>query len=187
MEILLLLAMFFIVLTVFSFIFSYYVSFYRLLRGDAPFVPVPSGILSEIAKALEIKEGSVVYDLGCGDGRILTGCCFTQPKAEYIGYETNLPIFLLAWIRILKTKKSCSIKVFRKNFFGENLSKATHIFTYLMPRPMERLEEKFKRELAPGTRLVTCAFPLKNKEPDKIIDLGQSELSITNKLYVYDF
>ena len=79
------------------------------------------------------------------------------------------------------------MKVFRKNFFGENLSKATHVFTYLMPKQMEKLEKKFERELAPGTRLVTCTFPLKKKEPAGIIDLGRSELYLARKLYVYDF
>jgi len=174
-------------LTVILLSISYFFSFYRLLRGDAPFVPVPSAVLPEIAKALEIRENSVVYDLGCGDGKVLIACSRAQPKAKYVGYEISLAIFLLAWIRILKMKKSCSMKIFRKNFFGENLSKATHIFTYLMPKQMRQLEEKFERELSPGTRLVTCTFPLKKKEPAGIIDLGRSELFLARKLYVYDF
>lgn len=174
-------------LTVILLSISYFFSFYRLLRGDAPFVPVPSAILPEITKALGIRENSVVYDLGCGDGKVLMACASSQPKAKYVGYEISLAIFLLAWIRILKTKKSRSIKVFRKNFFGADFSKATHIFTYLMPKQMEKLEEKFERELAPGTRLVTCSFPLKTREPSSTVDLERSELLLARKLYVYDF
>lgn len=179
--------MFFIFLVVFFLIYSFFFSYYRLLRGDAPFVPVPSVVMSEITKALEIGENSVVYDLGCGDGKVLMACLRTQPKAKYVGYEINLSIFLLAWIRMLKTKKYRSIKIFRKNFFGADFSKATHVFTYLMPRQMEKLEEKFERELSPGTRLVTCSFPLKIKEPSGIIELGRSKLFLVRKIYVYDF
>jgi len=178
---------FIIGLIVFSLITSYFFSYYRLLRGDAPFVPVPSVVLPEITKALGIRENSVVYDLGCGEGKVLMACASSQPKAEYVGYEISLAVFILAWIRIWKTKKYRSIKVFRKNFFGADLSKATHVFTYLMPKQMEKLEEKFERELAPGTRLVTCSFPLKIKEPSSIIDLGRSELLLARKIYVYDF
>jgi len=178
---------FIISLIVFSLITSYFFSYYRLLRGDAPFVPVPSAVLPEITKALGIRENSVVYDLGCGDGKVLMACSKAQPKAKYVGYEISLAIFLLAWIRVLKTKKYRSIKIFRKNFFGEDFSKATHIFTYLMPKQMARLEEKFERELSPGTRLATCSFPLKTKEPSSIINLGRSELLLVRKIYVYDF
>jgi hypothetical protein len=167
--------------------FSYFSSFYRLLRGDAPFVPVPSAVLPEIAKALEIGENSVVYDLGCGDGKVLIACSKVQSKARYVGYEISLAIFLLAWIRIFRVKKSRSMKILRKNFFGENLSKATHVFTYLMPKQMEQLEKKFEQELKPGTRLVTCTFPLKEKEPTSIIELGRSEIFLARKLYVYDY
>ena len=167
--------------------FSYFFSFYRLLRGDAPFVPVPSAVLPEIAQVLEIKENSVVYDLGCGDGKVLLACASSQPKAKYVGYEISLAIFLLAWIRILRMRKPRCIKVFRKNFFGADLSKATHVFTYLMPKQMQQLEEKFERELAPGTRLVTCTFPLKKREPTCTIDLDRSELSLARKIFIYDF
>lgn len=166
---------------------AYFISFFRLLRGDAPFVPVPSAVLPEITKALGIKENSVVYDLGCGDGKVLMACAKAQPKAKYIGYEISLAIFLLAWIRIFKKKKCHSIKIFRKNFFGADFSKATHIFTYLMTKQMEKLEEKFEQELSPGTRLVTCSFPLKTKKPSSIIDLERSELALVKKIYVYDF
>jgi hypothetical protein len=166
---------------------AYFFSFYRLLRGDAPFVPVPSAVLPEITKALGIKENSVVYDLGCGDGKVLMACSKMQPKAKYVGYEISLAIYLLAWIRILKMKKNHSIKIFRKNFFVADFSKATHVFTYLMPKQMGKLEEKFEHEFSAGTRLVTCSFPLKTKEPSSIIDLGRSELMLVRKIYVYDF
>ena len=174
-------------LIVFSLMFSYLFSFYRLLRGNAPFVPVPSAVIPEITKALGISENSVVYDLGCGDGKVLMACASSQPKAKYVGYEISLAIFLLAWIRILKMKRSRSIKVFRKNFFGADFSKATHIFTYLMPKQMGKLEEIFERELTSGTRLVTCSFPLKIKKPSDVIDLERSEFLLVRKLYVYDF
>jgi len=166
---------------------SYLLALQRLVRGDAPFVPVPTAALSEIAKALEIGENSSVYDLGCGDGKVLVACSKVQPKAKYFGYEISLAIFLLAWIRSFKNRKSSKMKIFRKNFFREDLSGATHIFTYLMPKQMKKLEEKFEKELLPGTRLVSCTFHLQNKKPDRVIDLNLSKYAIASKLYVYNY
>ncbi|MFA5925951.1 MAG: hypothetical protein WC831_03365 [Parcubacteria group bacterium] len=169
------------------FSFSYLVSLHRLTRGGAPFVPVPNSVLPEITNALEIKERSVVYDLGCGDGKVLAACYNIQPLANYVGYEISLAVFLLAWIRNRKSGRSRKTKIFRKNFFREDLSKATHVFTYLLPRQMKELEIKFEKEFAPGTRLVSCTFPLENRKPEKVILLNRSKFSIASKLYVYDF
>ncbi len=167
--------------------FSYLSALQRLVRGDAPFVPVPTAALSEITKILEISENSTMYDLGCGDGKVLAACSKVQPKAEYFGYEISFAIFLLAWIRSFRQRKSSKIKIFRKNFFKDDLSGATHIFTYLMPKQMKKLEEKFEKELLKGTRLVSCTFPLQNKKPDKIINLNLPKYSIARKLYVYNY
>lgn len=178
----------FFVLALFAFYsFSYISALHRLVRGDAPFVPVPSAALSEIAKALEISENSAVYDLGCGDGKVLVACSKVQPKAEYSGYEISFAIFLLARMRSFRNRKLNKIKIFRKNFFREDLSGATHIFTYLMPKQMKLLEEKFEKELAPGTRVVSCTFPLQNKRPSEIIELNLPKYSIASKLYVYGY
>jgi hypothetical protein len=167
--------------------FSYLSALQRLVRGDAPFVPVPTAALSEIAKALEINENSIVYDLGCGDGKVLVACSRIQPKANYFGYEISFAIFLLAWIRSFRQRKSSKIKILRKNFFHEDFSGATHVFTYLMPKQMKKLEKKFEDELSSGARLVSCTFALQNKKPDKVIDLNLPKYSIASKLYVYNY
>lgn len=48
--------------------------FWSAFTTRAPFVPAPREILPAIVQALELKKGDVVYDLGCGDGRVLEAC-----------------------------------------------------------------------------------------------------------------
>jgi len=174
-------------LAVALFLAAYSSSYWRLLKGEAPYVPVSGKAIPEIIKALDIKKDSVVYDLGCGDGRVLFAAHKFQPKAVYVGLEKNLAIFLCAWIRARRLKKSDSVKIFKKDFFSKDISEATHVFTYLMPKMMKNLAPKFQKELAPGTRLVSCDFPISRKEPSQIIELRKDGYSPFYKLFVYDF
>lgn len=180
-------ATFFFLLITVLLLSSFYFSYFRLLRGEAPFVPLPRRAISEVLKALEINQNSVVYDLGCGDGRVLLAAHEAQPLAKYVGYEKNFVIFLLARLKVFKIRKPHSIKILKNDFFLENLSPATHIFTYLLPKPMRGLDLKLKGELRPGTRLVSCDFPLKSKNPTQVIDIKSSRFAVAGSLYVYDF
>ncbi|MEK7211069.1 MAG: hypothetical protein AAB731_00360, partial [Patescibacteria group bacterium] len=80
-----------------------------------------------------------------------------------------------------------NVKILRKNFFRADLSAATHIFTYLFPKPMNELLPKFKKELKPGARVVSCDFLFKEKEPAEIIELHRSKNQLARRLYVYEF
>src|SRR3989339_1582916 len=65
-------------------------------KNKVPFVAASSYVLEDIAKALEVKDDSVVYDLGCGDGRILIYLSKLNSKANYIGVENSAFPILLA-------------------------------------------------------------------------------------------
>jgi SAM-dependent methyltransferase len=174
-------------LAVVFFLVSYISSYWRLLEGEAPYVPVSVSAIPEVIKVLGIKKNSIVYDLGCGDGRVLFAGHKFQPKATYIGLEKNIAIFLYAWIRTMKIKKPRRVKIFKRDFLFEDISKATHIFAYLMPRMMEKLTPKFERELAPGARVVSCDFPIRTREPVGVIEVENEEYKPLCKLFVYDF
>jgi len=158
-------------------------------KNKAPFVTSSKAVLKDIEKALEIKDNSLVYDLGCGDGRILFHLSDLYPKAKYIGIENGAFPFLLSKIGAYYNKKKTNnqVEVLRKNFFREDLSNATHIFTYLYPNVMDDLLPKFDKELKPGTRLVSLSFQFTNKRPLTEIDLNRSKYKLGRKIYVYQF
>ena len=121
-------------------------------RNRVPFVATSHAVLKSIEKALEIKDDSIVYDLGCGDARILLYLSKFNPKAKYIGIENNpFPLLLARFGSFLNNKKTGNkVEIINGNFFKQNLSKATHIFTYLSPSLMDDLLPKFDSELKPG-------------------------------------
>lgn len=155
-------------------------------RTQAPFIPVPKTILPTIVKILDVRDDSIVYDLGCGDGRLLISCFQSNPRGTYVGIEKAIFPFWLARFKLRKIRSE-NVKIIRQNFFNCDLSSATHIFTYLYSQPMDLLLPKLQRELKPGARLVSCDFPFKNKKPLKVIDLNRPIRKLGKKLYVYKF
>ncbi len=116
-------------------------------------------------KVTKIKKGERVVDLGCGDGRIV----FRAEKefgAIAEGYEISVFVWLLAQSnRILKRAKS---KIYRRNFFTADLSKADVVFCYLLPEVMQELVPKFQKELKKGARIISASFSLPGWQARKI-------------------
>jgi SAM-dependent methyltransferase len=158
-------------------------------KNKAPFVTSSSAILKDIGKALDIKDDSIVYDLGCGDGRVLFYLSKFNNKAKYVGIENGIFPFLLSKVGNYynKRKTNNDVEILRRNFFKQDLSNATHIFTYLYPNVMDDLLLKFDKELKPGTKLVSLSFKFTNKRPVEEIDLNRSKYKLGRKIYVYQF
>ena len=158
-------------------------------RAQVPFIPVPLNTLSHIYKALGVKEGSTVYDLGCGEGRVLFYLSKIMPKATYIGIENGPFPLILARARAWWHEKTTGtkIQIINQDFFNHNLSGATHIFAYLYPSVMDDLLPKLDRELTPGTRLVSMSFKFTQRQPQQEIDLHRGRYKLARKLYIYEF
>jgi tRNA G46 methylase TrmB len=148
------------------------------LRGESPFIPAKPGDLKQIAKALKIERDSIVYDLGAGDARVLISCSEIQPGAKYVGIEKNFLPYFWAKTRLLLLGRSEKIKILKKDIFGTDISDATHVFIYLIPKQIEKLLPKFEKELKPGTRVLSLKFELPTKVQKEIIKLGKENLFI---------
>lgn len=159
----------------------------EIITTRVPFVPLPKEVVPMVCQAMEIKKGSVVYDLGCGDGRVLIAGYKMEPEARFIGFDKNFIPFFISWLYLKKIGRSQEIKIFRENFFKKDLSQATHIFTYLSSEVMDDLLPKLERELVSGTCLVSCDFCFFKKRPIKIIELERPPRVLGRKLFVYEF
>jgi len=158
-------------------------------KNKVPFVTSSIAVLDDVAKALDVKDNSVVYDLGCGDGRVLFYLSRFNKKAKYIGIENSSFPLILAKIGSFfnKKKEGVNVKIVDNSFFKQDLSDATHIFVYLYPGIMDELLPKFEKEFKKGTRLVSLSFKFKDKNPIREIDLGRGKYKLGRKIYVYEF
>lgn len=161
------LALALIVLIVFI---CFWVLLLRSLFSTAPFVPIPKSILAQITTSLAIPNGGIVYDLGCGDGRVLCHAAKIHPNARYIGIEKNTIPY---WLAKFRTRKYPQISILKQDFFKTDISNANSVYVYLFPSLMPRIFEKFQKELKPGATVVSCDFRMHEKEPQEIIRTGR--------------
>lgn len=131
----------------------------------APFVPSTSEVTTAMIRLANIKKGQIIYDLGSGDGRLLFAAA--KEGATAIGYEINPYLVLYTILKQIITPYGHHITVRWRNFWSAPLSDASVVFVYLLPWRMHTLEQKLKRELKPGTIIVSNSFIFNNWEITK--------------------
>ncbi len=165
------------------FIFLVFMS-YGIVTTRVPYVPIPQYVVDEVKRLLPMKAGDQFYDLGSGDGRVIATMGTAYPDAFATGVEkAPLPYTFTQirfWFKPLK-----NVKTLFRNFSRVPLHNATHIYMYLFPDVVQKLLPKFEAELKKGTRVVSCDFPFKTKEPIEMVIVGTGKHP--HKLYVYEF
>lgn len=138
-----------------GFIIVFYVSL-PTIKG-APWVPTKMKKIQKMLEIAEVQPGELVYDLGCGDGRVLI-IAARKFGARSIGIEIDLIRFLWCQflITILGLRKK--IRIIYGDFFKQDLSDADVIFCYLLQSTNNKLEDKFLQEVGPATRIVSNTF-----------------------------
>lgn len=129
---------------------------------DSPWAPwwrTDKKTAEAICKLAKIKKGDLVYDLGSGDGTALM-VASKYFGAKGIGIEIDPFRYWLSKTLLKKEGVSDKVKVLRKNFFDQDLKKADVVFVYLVPKTLEKLLPKFKKELKKGTRIVSLVYKI---------------------------
>ncbi|MGA2967912.1 MAG: 50S ribosomal protein L11 methyltransferase [Candidatus Levyibacteriota bacterium] len=121
-----------------------------------------------ICKLAKVKKGDLIYDLGSGDGTALITAA-KEFGANGVGIEIDPLRYWISKIRIRKNGLSKRITVMRKNFFQENIKNADVVFVYLVPKALEKLLPKFRKELKKSTKIVSFVYEMELplKEYDK--------------------
>lgn len=129
---------------------------------SGPFVSTVKKRRDMMLKLATIKRGETVYDLGCGDGRLVFGAGALGANA--IGYEMSIPLVLWGWVQKLFGKKGI---IRYGNLWNQDVRDANVIFCYLLPRSMKKFEKKIWPTLKKGTRVVSNGFQLPDVTPKK--------------------
>ncbi|KKR45407.1 MAG: hypothetical protein UT81_C0014G0024 [Parcubacteria group bacterium GW2011_GWA2_40_14] len=153
-----------------------------IFTTDAPFVPIPESICQKIIENLKLDNDSILYDLGCGDARVLREATKKYPRLKAVGVEMAFVPYLLAKFH---TRNNKNIEIRRENIFTTNVSNATHVFVYLYPRAVEKLMPILEKKCRPGTRVLSCDFEDKNRRPREIISLPDNSNGRGKWLIVY--
>jgi len=126
----------------------------------APYVPTPSETVRRMLSVAEVGSEDVVYDLGCGDGRVLIMAVEEFGAKGAVGYEISRQIYHLALSEVLRHGLGDKIKVINGDLFEANLSEASVITLYLNPSTNERLKPKLEREARIGACVISRNFAM---------------------------
>jgi len=134
-------------------------------------------MVHEMLTMAEVGPDDLVYDLGCGDGRIIVTAA-RRYGARAVGIELDPLRFL--WCQMLITVLGLRdrVRIVYGDFFKQELSDASVVTCYLLRDTNKKLQGKFKRELNPEARVVSNYFPFPGLQ---LIGEDKEE-----KLYLYN-
>ena len=151
------------------FILAYY--WIKLIRDEAIFVPLPKKTIKKMLKLAKVNKKDILYDLGSGDGRVLI-IAAKEFGCKCIGIEKNFILYKISKYKVKKERLENKVKIKNKDFFEEDLSKASVIFMYLSKKVVNRLKEKFEKELKNNTRILSAAHKIEGWKEVKKIKTG---------------
>lgn len=113
-------------------------------------------------KLAELSENDVVYDLGCGDGRLVFSASKLAGRAH--GYDLSIPLVLYGKLMSFFYPRA---NIAFGNIWKQNYDDATVIFCYLLPNAMKQFYKEVWPKLKPGTRVISNAFEIHKLKPTK--------------------
>ena len=139
-------------------------------RPDVIFVPTPEAVVEAMLQVANVQKGDVVYDLGCGDGRIPVTAA-RKYGARGFCYDIDPQRIKEANENVAKNNVGNLVTVVHADLFETDLSGASVVTLYLLPSLNVKLMPKLMKELKPGTRIVSHAFDMGDWKPEKELDV----------------
>ncbi len=149
-----------------------------------PYVPTPYDVVRAMLKLANAGPNDVVYDLGCGDGRILIIAVKEFGVRKAVGIEKDPERYMSALKNIEMHGVKDRVMVINGDFFDIDISEATIVTLFLLTSVNEALKPKFERELRRGTRIVSHEFRIPGWKVKKSIVVRDNN-GLTHNVYLY--
>lgn len=141
---------------------------------DVVFVPTPHDVVDKMLELAEVKSNDVVYDLGCGDGRIVVAAAKKYGAKAY-GFDID-PKRVAESLENVKTNKvEHLVTIKQADIFKLDLSKADVVTLYLLPELNVRLIPQLEK-MKPGSRIVSQSFDMQGVKPVKVLEEGSRKV-----------
>lgn len=136
------------------------------LVPEVPYVPSSTAIVDAMLKLANVTPRDNVYDLGCGDGRIVI-LAAKRYKAHGVGIDINPQRIAEARANAQAALVGPRVRFEENDLFDADIHDATVVTLYLLPHVNLRLRPKLLKDLRPGTRVVSHSFDMGDWKPDK--------------------
>jgi protein-L-isoaspartate O-methyltransferase len=150
---------------------------------DCVYVGTPHDVVDKMLEMAKITKDDVVYDPGCGDGRIVTAAA-KRYGCRGVGYEIDSNLSAEARRLAKKRKVDHLVKIVEQDIFTVDYSPATVIEMYLLPEMIVKLLPQLEK-LKPGSRIVAHDYPIRGVAADNTVEVTSSEDGVKHSLYLY--
>ena len=131
---------------------------------DIEYVPTPQNVVDKLLDAAKIKKDDVLYDLGCGDGRIVIDAA-KRFGIKAVGFDIDPKRVAESKANVKRNKVEHLVTIEQKDIFTVDLSPASVVTLYLLPELNVRLIPQLEK-LKAGSRIVSHDFDMEGVEPE---------------------
>lgn len=157
--------------------------FWRNPEPDVEFVPTPQDVGDKMLELAKVTKDDLVYDLGCGDGRIVVTAA-KRFGCRAIGYDIDPQRVQESLENIEANNVGHLVRIEQKDIFTLDLSEANVVTLYLLPDLNVALIPQLEK-LKPGSRIVSHNFDMKGVQPDKVVEIVSNEDDEEHKVYLW--
>ena len=133
----------------------------------APYVASPLPVVRQMLVLSELKPEELVYDLGCGDGRVLIMAA-QEFGARAVGVELREDLVKKAHEKLFELGLDSKVKIIQSDLFKVDLRQADVVTLYLTTSANEKVKPKLESELKHGARVVSHDYEVLGWKPSKI-------------------
>jgi SAM-dependent methyltransferase len=152
-------------------------------RPLAPFAATPLDVVDRMLILASVGPGDVVYDLGCGDGRIVIAAA-QKFGARGVGVDIDPDLIDQAQTSARRAGVDSRVRFFVQDAMTIDLSEATVVTLYLLSASNVKLRPILSRQLRPGGRIVSHNFAMGDWEPD-VVDTFTDAGGVIRTLYLW--
>ncbi|MEJ5369539.1 MAG: class I SAM-dependent methyltransferase [Bryobacteraceae bacterium] len=153
---------------------------------DVPFVPTTERAVEAMLELAKVTKNDIVYDLGCGDGRIVITAA-KKYGARGVGIDINPERIAEARANAKKEGVEHLVKFIEQDLFEADIREASVVTLFLLSSVNLKLRPKLLAELKPGTRVVSNTFDMGEWKPDKefTLDDNGEDSYLSHKFYLW--
>jgi protein-L-isoaspartate O-methyltransferase len=152
-------------------------------KSLAPYVPTPPDVVDRMLRLAKTGPGDVVYDLGCGDGRIVIAAA-QKFGAKGVGVDIDAGLVERARANAKAAGVENRVTFRVQDAMTVDVSEATVVTLYLLAASNVRLRPRLTERLVPGSRIVAHDYPIGDWEP-QIIDNFTDAAGRQRTLYLW--
>jgi len=164
----------FVLMLVISFVILGGVSHAQEVDLDVPFVPTNYEVVDEMLRIADVGKDDILYDLGCGDGRIVVTAA-KKYGTRGVGIDIDPERIAESIENAKKENVTDRVQFIEQNLFEADFSEATVVTMYLLSSVNLEMRPKLFQQLKPGTRIVSHDFSMGDWEPDEQTEVGGNE------------